>query len=246
MSESSLKLELRLIMEKLSGRISFGRSLSANAWNPKCLDLLPGERILVVSPHPDDDAIGCGGTILKALAMGKAVRICYLSLPTIGTRSLSERRDEIMKSLKVLGVSEYSLNEHEFPETVRALRDIIRSELDEWKPDCVLVPSPLENHSQHIMSFKAYVEAMRASQRKIATALYEVWGPVVPNVVVDVTGYTDKKSKSIAAHVSQVEQVDYVRMAKALNEYRAISSGRSGYAEAFLYLEGEDLLRMFP
>jgi LmbE family N-acetylglucosaminyl deacetylase len=35
---------------------------------------------LIVAPHPDDDVIRCGGTILKLLAVGKSVRIAHLSL----------------------------------------------------------------------------------------------------------------------------------------------------------------------
>jgi len=115
-----------------------------------------------------------------------------------------------------------------------------------WKPDCVLVPSPLENHRQHLMAFEGYVKSMRNSRCQAATALYEVWGPVIPNLVIDITNYMDGKSKSIAAHASQVKMVDYARMAKALNEYRAISSNLKGYCEAFLYMEKKDLLKMFP
>ena len=239
-------MELRLIKEKVSRRISVAQSLAKSSWNPKSMELPPGERFLVIAPHPDDDAIGCGGLILKALSLGKAVRICYLSLPSDNAPSAKERLAEVKDSLRIFGVTEYSINEREFPDTTKEVRSIIEPELEKWKPDCVLVPSPMENHKQHLMAFKGYLEALRNSQCHAATALYEVWGPTIPNLIVDVTGFMDGKSKGIAAHASQVEVVDYVRMAKALNEYRAISSNLKGYAEAFLYIERKDMLKMFP
>lgn len=242
----NVKLELRLILEKLTNRFFIARALSKSAWNPKCQELPPGERFLVIAPHPDDDVIGCGGTILKAVAMKKAVRICYLSLPSVHSDSPAERLAEVERSLGVIGVADYSINKQEFPDTTARIREIIEPELANWKPDCVLVPSPLENHNQHRMAFNGYVEAMRNSQCQASTAMYEVWGLVIPNLVIDITDHIGKKSESIAAHASQVRMVDFVKMAQGLDQYRAISSDLKGYAEAFLFLEKRDLLKMFP
>ena len=174
------------------------------------------------------------------------MRICYLSLPSVHATSLSERLKEVEDSLRILGVTDYSINKQEFPENIDLVSEAIKPELLNWKPDCVFVPSPLENHNQHLMAFKGYLDAMRTSQCPAATAFFEVWGPVIPNLIIDVTRFIDEKSKSIAAHASQVKMVDYVRMARALNEYRAISSNLKGYAEAFLYLEKKDLVKSFP
>ncbi len=246
MDKRNVTLELRLIKEKLSNRFFIAEALSKTAWNPKREELLPGDRFLVIAPHPDDDVIGCGGTILKALAMKKAVRICYLSLPSLHSDSMAERLVEMKDSLGMIGITDYSINKKEFPDTEAQVRAIIEPELAKWRPDCVLVPSPLENHNQHLMAFDGYVEAMRNSQCQATTAMYEIWGPVIPNLVIDITGYMDKKAKSIAAHASQVKMVDYVKMVQGLNQYRAISSNLKGYAEAFLFLEKKDLLKMFP
>jgi adenine/guanine phosphoribosyltransferase-like PRPP-binding protein len=79
-SGNELRLELRYILERIRKRVSVAKSLSGSSWWPKDVEVPPGERFLIVAPHPDDDVIRCGGTILKLLAVGKSVRIAHLSL----------------------------------------------------------------------------------------------------------------------------------------------------------------------
>src|SRR5262250_1622088 len=43
------------------------------------LDLGPADRLLVLAPHPDDELVGCGGMIQRALAAGAAVRVVFLT-----------------------------------------------------------------------------------------------------------------------------------------------------------------------
>ena len=40
---------------------------------------VPGDRILVLAPHPDDETLGCGGIIQKAVALGVPVRVVFLT-----------------------------------------------------------------------------------------------------------------------------------------------------------------------
>lgn len=238
-------MELRLIKEKISGRMTIAESLAKCAWDPKKVEVPPGDRFMVIAPHPDDDVISSAGTILKALSLNKQVRTVFLSLPSLDAPSKEARKAEVLRSLQILGMDDFSLSESEFPATVKGVVDLIAPELERWKPDCVFVPSPLENQNQHLMAFEGYVQALRSSKCQAATALYEVWGLVIPNMVVDITSQVDRKGESIAAHASQVKVVDYVRLARSLNEYRAISSNMKGFAEAFLYLERDDLLKSF-
>lgn len=244
MDRSVVSLELRLIKEKVSRRMQ-AATLVGSAWDPKTVELPPGERFLVVSPHPDDDVIGCGGTIIKARARGKAVRICYLSLPARDAPSPEARMAETEGALRLMGVTDFSIRREEFPATVDAVAEHLSQEIERFGPDCVLVPSPLENQDQHLMAFEGHVKALSALKSEAATALYEVWNPLIPNMLVDVTAQMEAKLQGIAAHASQVKVVDYVRLAKGLSEYRAAMATLPGSVEAFLYLEKKDLLRMF-
>lgn len=223
--------------------MSVPSKLEGTAWNPKVMDLPPGDRFLVVCPHPDDDAVGCGGTIVKLVEAGKAVRVVYLSIQE-GNFTREDRRAEIERSLTYLGVRDVFLREEDFP-TSREAAQIVRSEVEEYAPDTVLLPSPFENHDQHLRTFEAYAEAVRGRSVDPDVAMYEVWGTLMPNLLIPVSGVMERKLQAIREHATQCADIDYVRLIRGMNEYRAAASGLEGYAEAFMHMPSSTLVRLF-
>jgi LmbE family N-acetylglucosaminyl deacetylase len=243
MDFKSVKLELKLIYSKIGRRVRINRDLTKSSWNPKLVEVPPGSKMLVISPHPDDDAIGLGGTMIKMQEKGMMVRVVYLSLPLTDAPSREERRRETLQALEIMGMKDFYIPDGDFPES-GILRDLLVKEMRDYSADVVFMPSPLENHDQHLQAFSSYLEALNIVG-EVNTALYEVWGTVVPNMVVDITNQAQKKAKAIAAHASQIKKIDYVNMAKGLNQYRAISCGVSGQAEAFLFLDSKEMIKAF-
>ncbi len=239
------RLELRYILERVRRRMSVAKTLSGSSWQPMEVDIPPGERFLVFAPHPDDDAIGCGGTILKLIQSGKAVRVAYLSLQSSARFSREERLREIQRSSEAMGVKDYAFLSEEFPSKV-ADRGLIGKELSSYRPDTVFVPSPLENHDHHIETFEAYVESKRVTRGEEDTALYEIWTPLIPNMIVDITRFMDRKLDAVNAHKTQIMDIDLSRAVEGLNKYRSAISNKKGYCEAFMFLDSLDLFRTFP
>src|SRR6187402_1819877 len=67
---------------------------------------MPKLDILVLSVHPDDAELGCAGTILKHIALGKKVGVVDLTRGELGTRGSAEIRDqEAAASAKILGLT---------------------------------------------------------------------------------------------------------------------------------------------
>src|SRR3990172_1117095 len=75
---------------------------------PQLLDELPGNRFLVCSPHPDDEVLGCGGTIIKLVESRRTVQIVHLTDGNRGTNDwkssqvLAEtRRNEALNAARL-------------------------------------------------------------------------------------------------------------------------------------------------
>ncbi len=236
-------MELRLIAEKLRNRFTVPGRLEGTQWSPKVMDIPPGQRFLVLSPHPDDDTVGCGGTIVKLLEAGKDVRVVYLSMQ-VGSFTPDERRKEIHSALDHLGVKDFSLREASFP-TLQEAIDIIAQEIGTYRPDAVFAPSPFENHDQHLRTFEAFRRAVEKMNVNLDAILYEIWNPLMPNLLISVNSAMDRKVAAIRDHWTQVREIDYVRASQGLTSYRAASLALDGYAEAFLYLTARDMVRIF-
>src|SRR3982751_4173360 len=72
----------------------------------KTLNKLMKLDILVIAVHPDDAELGCAGTILKHIALGKKVGIVDLTRGELGTRGSAEIRDkEAEASAEILGLA---------------------------------------------------------------------------------------------------------------------------------------------
>jgi LmbE family N-acetylglucosaminyl deacetylase len=228
----------------MKNRFTVPERLEGTAWSPKVMDLPPGERFLVLSPHPDDDAVGCGGTLIKLLDAGKAVRVVYFSMQE-GEFTREERKKEIDSALGHLGVKDVRMRESAVFPSPKEAAATISEEIASFRPDGVFMPSPFENHNEHIRTFESFLGAVGERTDGPDAIMYEVWGPLMPNLLVPITGVWDRKSTAVRDHQTQVREIDYVRATQGLNGYRAATMAIDGYAEAFLCLPSSSLLRTF-
>ncbi|HMJ68158.1 MAG TPA: bacillithiol biosynthesis deacetylase BshB1 [Cyclobacteriaceae bacterium] len=178
--------------------------------------------ILVLAAHPDDAELGCGGTILKHVAMGLKVGVVDLTKGELGTRGTPEiRAKEAADSAKILGLSVrenlglpdgFFKNEHEHQlEVVKAIR--------KFQPDVVLANARYDRHPDHGRGSELAFEAcFLAGLLKVSTTSdgkeQQLWRPkvlyhyiqsqfIAPDFVVDVTDHWEKKMESIRAFRTQ-------------------------------------------
>ena len=235
-------MELRLITEKLKNRFSVPGKLEGTAWSPKIMDLPPGERFLVIAPHPDDDAVGCGGSIIKLVDAGKQVRILFLSIQD-GDFTREHRKGEIQRSIGHMGIVDHVLHEIPFPPSKEASR-LIAQELSSGY-DAVFVPSPFENHDHHLRAFEACADALRSGGASPDIIMYEVWGTLMPNLLVPIKDVMDRKVAAVKEHGTQCADIDYERVVRGINGYRAAASALDGYAEAFMHMPASSVVKLF-
>ncbi|HKO76680.1 MAG TPA: bacillithiol biosynthesis deacetylase BshB1 [Flavobacterium sp.] len=178
--------------------------------------------ILAFGAHPDDVELGCSGTILKEVSLGKKVGIVDLTRGELGTRGSAEIRDqEASDAAKILGVSvRVNLNMRDgfFVNDEKHQLEIIKM-IRKYQPEIVLCNAIEDRHIDHGKGSKLVSDACFLSGlMKIETVLgeeiqkpwrpklvyhYIQWKNIEPDFVVDITGFTDKKIESILAYRSQ-------------------------------------------
>src|SRR2546423_11956411 len=100
-------------------------------------------RVLVISPHPDNEAIGCGGTLRQHVLQGDAVRVIFLTSGENGGHGIAPdetariREQEAHAAAEILGIGEVEFW-REPDGSVRVtsrLADRLRATLLEFKPE---------------------------------------------------------------------------------------------------------------
>ena len=207
-------------------------------------------RILVLAPHPDDDLIGCGGSLIKHEKAGAIISIAYITSGEAGSKSLGTiRESEAIKACAQLGINANHLHFlHESdggivvgPKIVSEVVEIIRK----GKPDIIYLPHKYDNHPDHLathqIGVKAIEQAGMSSWNSVdqpwsaGTVLaYEVWTPLrSPQYLEDTTSVIEQLTQALSFHVSQLEIIAYDDMVRSLGRYRGLLLGNGHYAEAF-------------
>jgi len=178
--------------------------------------------ILVLSAHPDDAELGCAGTILKHIALGKKVGIADLTLGELGTRGTAEIRErEAVAAADVLGLSvreNLGLPDGFFQNTKEHQLKIIEA-IRKYQPEIVLTNAYHDRHPDHgraseLVETASFLAGLIKIETHINGRQQDAWRPnivlhfiqdnyIQPDILIDITDYWDKKIDSIKAFKSQ-------------------------------------------
>lgn len=220
--------------------------------------------ILVFAPHPDDEVIGCGGTIARHIAEGDMVFVCivtrgkppvYNHSPSLLKEIPHDLYDEIEKSHSILGIKKtYYL---QFPAVM--LETVPRHELNRKvselvnriKPDVVYMPHFGDIQKDHALTSEAVMVAARPKGESIIQAVYSYetlseteWNiphasnAFIPNLYVDISEFLNKKLEAMKSFRSQLCEFPNPRSIEAMTalaKYRGSTMGADA-AEAFMLI----------
>lgn len=183
--------------------------------------------ILAFGAHPDDVELGCSGTILKEISLGKSVGIVDLTRGELGTRGSAEIRDqEANAAAKILGVSvreNLNMRDGFFINDEKHQLEIIKM-IRKYQPEIVLCNAIDDRHIDHgkgskLVSDACFLSGLMKIETDYDGTLQKPWRPKVvyhyiqwkniePDFVVDITGFTDTKIEAILAYRSQFYDPD--------------------------------------
>lgn len=218
---------------------------------------MPG-RWLVIAPHPDDEVLGCGGTIARVADRGGDVHVAVVTRgqpPAFDEELIARVRAEATAAHRHLGVRQthwLDLPAAQLFETPHStLNEALGRLVRELRPDTLLVPFVGDVHMDHQLIFMSSLVAARPHQaaypRKILA--YETvsetnWNApyltagFVPNVFIDIEKSLERKLEAAAMFGSQMRAFPHER---SLETLRALATVRGtavhrAAAEAFVLI----------
>ena len=215
------------------------------------------KKVLILSPHADDEILGCGGFISKYSKKNYFINVLILTNANKGapeiysSKKIKDIRNEARISNNFIGTKKLffeelpALNLSNYP--IYRIANIINKYIEEINPEIVLIPSANDINDDHKIIFKAAKVAMRPNKKNDLKKIlsYEVLSETEwneneksfnPNYFVrlDKSDIT-KKVKAFLKYRSQVKKFPHPRSKEAIINLSKVRGSQvfTRYAEAF-------------
>ncbi len=218
------------------------------------------KRVLVVAPHPDDETLGCGGTLLKHNAMGDKIFCLFVTNISIdqryGSRRIAQRQREIDSVAKEYGMEKILKLDYPAAELdtipLGHLVEKIQQALVELTPSVVYIPNRGDIHSDHTITFTAAISAIKTfrcpfvqsvmmyetvSESEFAPPLFEA--AFLPNSFSDISDFLAKKIEIMQIYKSELGAHPFPRSIENITALATLRGATAGfkYAEAFMMIK---------
>jgi LmbE family N-acetylglucosaminyl deacetylase len=214
-------------------------------------------RVLVVAAHPDDEALGCGGSLIRHADKGDEIAALFL---TDGVSSRSEatsndaaaRLTAMTAALGILGVSHHQ--RLDFPDneidnvSLLSVTQSVAAFCEQWGvPDIVYTHHPSDLNIDHQITHRAVMTCFRPQptmQGKPASILtFEVlsstgWFGVanansfLPNYFVNIASTLDRKLDALRAYADEMRPFPHARSIEMVEHLARFRGGSVGVAAA--------------
>ena len=181
------------------------------------------KKILVLSPHQDDELIGCGGTILAYLEEGAQVKIIYMTDGRYGVMSGDPKvRNEEAKAVWAGKQVEQIFLDYEDSHLFESDVVIILKEcIESFQPDIIFTPWLLDQHIDHQYTTGFLQKALQLLPYfDVAVAMYEVMSPLYANLMINITKEFSEKMRMLERYTSQLRFMHIKEITETLNTYR--------------------------
>lgn len=218
-------------------------------------------KYLVIAAHPDDDILGCGGTLSK-LAKRNLVKIIFLgegsscrfklysANQNLVKKAINDREKSAKKALRYLGVKDYDF--FNLPcgrlDTVPILEinKIIENEIKKYTPDTIFTHSENDCNNDHRIIFRSTMMATRPLGKNIVKKIFSFeilssseWNytnEFCPNYFEILNEQNIKsKWKALSFYKSEIQKFPHPRSKEGIYNLAKLRGSQAGvkFAEAF-------------
>lgn len=224
--------------------------------------LLPSHplHLLVIAAHPDDEILGCGGTLAKFAALGAEIHILLLGEGPLARSSETDSarahaRLSAKRAARVIGVNEDNVHFASLPDNrfdTIALLDIVQSIealAEQVCPDFVFTHHAGDMNQDHRLTHQAAMTAFRPlpGTKPVTLLGFEVLSSTeytpaytapafCPNIFVDISPTLETKCHALEEYASEMRAWPHPRSMEAIRHLAALRGCFCGHeaAEAFI------------
>lgn len=216
--------------------------------------------VMVIAPHPDDESLGCGGTLLRHKSEGDDIHWCVVTDMQQSSNYTSEQkaqRAELVEKVsqhfgfsseRNLGFTPAGLDST----TTGALIEKLKEYIDLVKPHTVYIPYAFDVHSDHRYVFDAVISVSKSFRapyiKKVACyetlsetdfGLSPINTQFQPNLFVDISYFSEQKKTVLSLYQSELDAHPFPRSFDAVEALEIIRGTQAHVerAEAFVVLK---------
>ena len=209
------------------------------------------KKVLVIAAHPDDELLGCGGTLIKHVKNGDEVQSIIMcegeSLRYLGKEiHQHEATDEAAKKIGISKTHRFDFpDQHLDKYTLVDLITPIEKVVDEFQPEIVYVQKGGDINRDHALTFEAASVALRPTAESVKEiyTFYTVgsteWkfpNDFKPNVWVNINNEIDQKLEAFSCYTSEIRDYPHPRSINAIKNVAKFFGNQCcmNYAEALM------------
>lgn len=211
-------------------------------------------KVLIIAAHPDDEAIGCGGTIIKHKKNGDSIHLIFMTDGISARRATKKskliRNKGLKKCLQILKPDSYQCfdfpdNEMDKFSLLKVVKEIEKF-LNNIKPNIVYTHSEFDLNVDHQVVAKAVKTATRPFPEQPVKELYSFFinsssewnfgnGNTAPDFYVDISDQIKDKKDLLKAYESEMRDPPHARSIDNILNTNKVCGSICGtnFAEAF-------------
>lgn len=214
-------------------------------------------KVLVIAPHPDDETLGCGGSLLKHKSHGDAIN--WLIFTTMDKESGFSDEQILSRQKQIEMVSKkYNFNKvyhFDYPAaeldrySYKDLVSSLSSVLNKLNPEIIYVPNPADVHTDHSIVFKVAESCSKSFRYPFikSVRVYETLSETgfdlnpyarlfKPNLWINISDHLDSKIDIMRCYEDEIADHPFPRSEQSIRSLASLRGSQSGchYAEAFM------------
>ncbi|WP_417860049.1 PIG-L deacetylase family protein [Winogradskyella sediminis] len=212
------------------------------------VNLLPKKNgtVLVLAPHPDDELVGCGGTLLALSRLGANIHVLQMSEGSTCTALKNEKETikqtvrwkeaEIVAQRFKFGQYYWCSNSDQELDSSKESEVRLLELVQKLNPDLIFAPSDTDKHIEHQIAFKLLSKVLREYTPEVLVLKYPVWGSLQKiNYAIDITDYEQDVLDAMYHYKTAMKAEDYSTRIQTIWAYQGlmITGDSKRYIEVF-------------